>query len=150
VAGGEARLRTRSGNDWTGSFPAIAAALEKLKVRDVVLDMEAVILDAEGKSSFQALQAALGDGGRPERIVAYVFDLLHLDGESLVKQSLTERKKKLEALFKKSKLGAACAIASTSPLRARRFTRRPAPRDWKASSRNLPVRRIFLAGRNHG
>jgi bifunctional non-homologous end joining protein LigD len=106
VAGSESRLRTRNGNDWTESFPAIAEALKKLKVRDAVLDMEAVILDAEGKSSFQALQAALGDSGRPERIVGYVFDLLHLDGESLIKQPLLERKKKLEALFKKSKPGA--------------------------------------------
>jgi LigD, primase-polymerase domain/ATP dependent DNA ligase domain len=52
------------------------------------------------------LQAALGDGGRPERIVAYVFDLLHLDGENLTKLPLTERKKKLDELLKKSKLGA--------------------------------------------
>ena len=106
VAGGETRLRTRNGNDWTESFPAIAASLKKLKVDDAVVDMEAVILDDEGKSGFQALQAALGDGGRPERIVAYVFDLLHLDGESLTKLPLTERKKKLEALLKKSKPGA--------------------------------------------
>src|SRR5882672_6562064 len=105
VAGSESRLRTRNGNDWTESFPAIAEALKKLKVRDAVLDMEAVILDAEGKSSFQALQAALGDGGRPERIVGYVFDLLHLEGENLTKLPLTERKKKLESLLKKSKLG---------------------------------------------
>src|SRR6185503_9021474 len=72
-----------------------------------VVDMEAVILDAEGKSSFQGLQAALGDGGRPERIVAYVFDLLHLDGEDLTRRPLTERKKKLETLLRKSKAGAA-------------------------------------------
>ena len=106
LSGAKTRLRTRNGNDWTESFPAIAAALEKLKADDAVVDMEAVILDAEGKSSFQALQAALGDGGRPERIVAYVFDLLHLDGENLTKLPLTERKKKLEELLKKSKLGA--------------------------------------------
>ena len=56
-------LRTRNGKDWTESFPSLAAALENLKVKNAVLDMEAVILDAEGKSSFQALQAALGDGG---------------------------------------------------------------------------------------
>jgi len=105
VAGGETRLRTRNGNDWTESFPAIEASLKKLKADDAVLDLEAVILDAEGKSGFQALQAALGEGGRPERIVAYVFDLLHLDGENLTKLPLTERKKKLEALLKKSKLG---------------------------------------------
>src|SRR5882724_11353230 len=49
VAGGAARLRTRNGNDWTGSFPAIVAALEKLKIDDAVLDMEAVLLDPEGK-----------------------------------------------------------------------------------------------------
>ena len=65
--------------------------------------MEAVILDEQGKSSFQALQAALGDGGNPEKIVAYVFDLLHLDGKDLTKLPLTERKEKLEALLKKSK-----------------------------------------------
>ena len=107
VAGGEGRLRTRNGNDWTESFPGIAAGLKQLKADDAVLDMEAVILDAEGKSGFQALQEALGEGGRPERIVAYVFDLLHLDGERLTELPLTERKKKLEALLKKSKPGAA-------------------------------------------
>ena len=106
VAGGEARLRTRNGNEWTGSFPAIASAMQKLKAVNAVLDMEAVILDAEGKTSFQALQVALGDGGRPEQIVAYTFDLLHLDGENLTKQPLIERKKKLEALLRKSKPGA--------------------------------------------
>jgi bifunctional non-homologous end joining protein LigD len=105
VAGGESRLRTRNGKDWTESFPAIAAALKKLKVDDAVLDMEAVILDDEGKSGFQALQAALGEGGRPERIIAYVFDLLHLDSESLTELPLTERKKKLEALLRKSRPG---------------------------------------------
>ena len=103
VTGGEARLRTRNGNDWTGNFPSIAEALPKLKAHDAVVDMEAVILDAEGKSSFQGLQGALGEGGRPELIVAYVFDLLHLDGENLTKLPLTERKKKLDALIRKSK-----------------------------------------------
>ena len=103
AAGGAARLRTRNGNDWTESFPAIVEALEKLKVDSAVLDMEAVLLDAEGKSSFQALQSALGDGGRPERITAYVFDLLHLDGKDLTGLSLNERKDKLKALLAKSK-----------------------------------------------
>src|ERR1700682_625188 len=98
-----ARLRTRNGKDWTGSFPALTAAMETLKVKDAVLDMEAVIVDEKGKSSFQALQAALGDEGKPEKIVAYVFDLLHLDGKDLTRLPLTERKEKLESLLKKSK-----------------------------------------------
>ena len=54
--------------------------LQHLKIDSAVLDMEAVLLDPEGKSNFQALQAALGEGGHPERIVAYGFDLLYLDG----------------------------------------------------------------------
>ncbi len=100
---GTTRLRTRNGNDWTDSFPAIVSALEKLKVGSAVLDMEAVLLDVEGKSSFQALQAALGEGGDSGKIVAYVFDLLHLDGKDLTKLSLIERKEKLKALLKTSK-----------------------------------------------
>ncbi|HUQ94628.1 MAG TPA: DNA ligase D [Bryobacteraceae bacterium] len=103
VAGGAARLRTRSGNDWTESFPSIVAAMQALKIDSAVLDMEAVLLDPEGKSSFQALQAALGDGGRPERITAYVFDLLQLDGSDLTGLPLTERKDKLKAMLAKSK-----------------------------------------------
>ncbi len=103
VSGGTARLRTRNGKDWTNSFPSISAALEKLKVKDAVLDMEAVILDAQGKSSFQTLQAALGDRGDSSRIVAYVFDLLYLDGKDLTQHPLTERKEKLENLLKRSK-----------------------------------------------
>lgn len=102
AARGSARLRTRNGNDWTERFPATAAALEKLKVDSAVLDMETVILDAHGKSSFQSLQTALGEGRHPERIVAYVFDLLHLDGKDLTGLPLTERKSKLKALLGKS------------------------------------------------
>ena len=84
VSDGTAALRTRNGKDWTESLPSLVTAMEKLKVEDAVLDMEAVIVDEKGKSSFQALQAALSDGGKPENIVAYVFDLLRLDGNDLI------------------------------------------------------------------
>ena len=102
VAGGTARLRTRNGNDWTHKFPSLLSALEDLKIDSAVLDMEAVLLDAEGQSSFQALQAALGEGGHPERIVAYVFDLLYLNGSDLTRLPLIERKGKLQSLLAKS------------------------------------------------
>jgi len=99
VSGGETRLMTRNGKDWTSKFPSLTGALVKLMVKDAVLDMEAVVLDAEGKSSFQKLQEALGDGGDPEKIIAYVFDLLHLNGEDLTRLPLIERKEKLRALL---------------------------------------------------
>lgn len=96
---GVAILRTRNRKDWTGSFPSLAAALRKLKAKDAVLDMEAVVLDASGKSSFQSLQAAFGDAGSSAKIIAYVFDLLHLDGRDLTPLPLTERKEKLRKLL---------------------------------------------------
>ena len=49
------------------------------------------------------MQNALGEGGDRKRIVAYVFDLLYLDGKDLTKLPLVERKEKLEALLGKSK-----------------------------------------------
>ena len=107
VSGGAMLLRTRNGKDWTETFPSLAKSLENLKAKDAVLDMESVILEAEAKSSFQALQAALGGGGNREKIVAYVFDLLYLDGKDLTALPLSERKEKLQALLKASKESAA-------------------------------------------
>lgn len=103
VSGGMPLLRTRNGKDWTGSFPSLTSALEGLKVKDAVLDMEAVMLDAQDKSSFQDLQNALGEGGNAGRIIAYVFDLLHLDGMDLTPLPLTQRKEKLRTILKTSK-----------------------------------------------
>ena len=112
VSEGASRLRTRNGKDWSGSFPSISEALEKLKVTDAIVDMEAVVLDEQGKSNFQALQAALGSGGDPSGIVAYAFDLLYLDGKDLTKQPLTERKDKLQKILKQSKTDSALNYSS--------------------------------------
>lgn len=105
LANGSVRLLTRNGKDWTGSFPAIVEGLQRLPASNAVLDMEAVILDAKGTSSFQALQAALGAGGDHSRIVACVFDLLYLDGEDLSSEPLTQRKEHLRKLLKGAKRG---------------------------------------------
>ena len=103
LAGGGASLRTRNGNDWTTSFPAISVTLRKVKAKSAVVDMEAVVLDKEGKSSFQALQSALRENGDADSIIAFAFDLLHLNGEDLAKRPLVERKEELRKLLKKSK-----------------------------------------------
>jgi bifunctional non-homologous end joining protein LigD len=95
-------LITRNGKDWTGSFPSLSAALLGLASDNAVLDMEAVILDSHGKSNFQSLQNALGEGRDRKGIVAYIFDLLYLDGEDLTKLPLLRRKEKLKALLGKS------------------------------------------------
>ena len=103
VSAGEACIRTRNGKEWTERFPSIAGALKTLKAKSAVLDMEAVILDKQGRSNFQNLQAALGDGGDSNAIVAYVFDLLYLNGKDFTKLPLIERKDKLQELMTASK-----------------------------------------------
>jgi bifunctional non-homologous end joining protein LigD len=62
-----------------------------------VLDGEVVALDEEGRSSFQLLQAREMEG-RKSPIYFYAFDLLQLDGKSLVLLPLEARKDVLEKL----------------------------------------------------
>ena len=97
VGGGGARAFTRSGLDWSDRFPGIVGAAAKLKVTSALLDGEAVVLDDEGRSRFQALQAALK--GAPDSIDYFAFDLLELNGQDLTQLPLTERKKKLQAIL---------------------------------------------------
>jgi bifunctional non-homologous end joining protein LigD len=93
VGGGKARAYTRSGLDWSDKFAPIIAAAEKLNVQSALIDGEAVVLDAAGKSNFQALQASL-KGGKAD-LVYFAFDLLEFDGEDLQSRRLTDRKKTL-------------------------------------------------------
>jgi len=97
IGGGKARAFTRSGLDWSDRFPGIVEAATKLKVTSALIDGEAVVLDDEGRSRFQALQAALK--GAPDSIDYFAFDLLELNGEDLSQLPLTERKKKLQAIL---------------------------------------------------
>ena len=101
VGAGKARAYTRSGLDWSDKFARIIAAAEKLKVSSALIDGEAVVLDAAGKTNFQALQASL-KGGKAD-LVYFAFDLLELDGEDLKALPLTKRKEKLAKLIGKSK-----------------------------------------------
>src|SRR6201996_112525 len=101
VGKGQARAYTRSGLDWSDKFAPIVAAAAKLKVGTALIDGEAVVLDAAGKTNFQALQASL-KGGKAE-LMYFAFDLLELDGEDLKALPLVERKEKLAKLLGKSK-----------------------------------------------
>jgi len=97
VGGGEARAYTRSGLDWSEKFGGIVAAAAQLRVGSALIDGEAVVLEADGRSSFQALQGALK--GAPASIDYYAFDLLELDGKDLTRLPLTERKEQLRAII---------------------------------------------------
>ncbi|HEX4965277.1 MAG TPA: DNA ligase D [Thermoanaerobaculia bacterium] len=95
---GEARLVTRNGKDWTDRFAPVAREAAKLPVRQAVLDGEVVVLEADGTTSFQALQNALAEE-RGGDLVYFVFDLLYLDGYDLRPAPLAARKEALAALL---------------------------------------------------
>ena len=97
MGNGEGRAFTRSGLDWSERFGTIVAAGLTLPTRSALIDGEAVVLDDDGNSNFQALQAAIK--GSPKAIHFYAFDLLHLDGEDLTGLPLLERKARLATLL---------------------------------------------------
>ena len=97
---GEVILRTRRGLDWTVRFKPIAARIGALPARKALIDGELVVEDEGGVSSFSLLQQDL-QAGRADRMVFYVFDLLHLDGADIRKLPLTERKRRLADLIKR-------------------------------------------------
>jgi bifunctional non-homologous end joining protein LigD len=99
LAKGKATFSTRRGNDWTDSFGHLASAAAFLPADSALLDGEVAWVSAEGRSDFQALQKALGEGD-DERLVYFVFDLLHLDGQDLTRAPLHARKDLLAALLR--------------------------------------------------
>jgi bifunctional non-homologous end joining protein LigD len=92
--GDKVRLLSRNGNELRSRFPEIADAIKELPLKECVIDGEVVALDEEGRSSFQLLQA-LETEGRKDPVLFYVFDLLQLNGRSLIKLPLTQRKELL-------------------------------------------------------
>jgi len=57
------RLITRSGYDWTSRFPWIGEAALKNRVRQFVIDGEAVVLGVDGYSDFNALHSGRHNDG---------------------------------------------------------------------------------------
>jgi len=103
---GRLRFESRNLNDITASYPELARLNRALSSHAAVLDGEIVAFDADGRPSFGALQSRMhvSSPARAKRLaqttpVTYViFDLLWLDGHSLMGRRLDERRAALEAL----------------------------------------------------
>ena len=94
---GGTRMISRNGKDWTGKFPPVAEALSRLPVHSAWIDGEVTVIDARGRSSFQALQNALS--GDPAALTFFAFDLPYLNGVDLRGVALAERKSVLKELL---------------------------------------------------
>jgi len=96
IAGGSIAMWSRNELDLAPRFPVVAAALSKLKLPEVVLDGEVVVLDEQGAPRFQLLQ----QGDRREILI--VFDILWLDGHDLRKLTYDQRREILEKTLKRT------------------------------------------------
>jgi bifunctional non-homologous end joining protein LigD len=95
--GEQVSLLSRNHNDLSARFPEVVQSVKTLPAHECVLDGEVVALDDEGRSSFQLLQAREMEG-RKSPVYFYAFDLLQLDGKSLISLPLEARKNVLEKL----------------------------------------------------
>ena len=98
LQGGQVRLMTRGGLDWTGRYGDLGAAFERLACDSAVIDGETVVLDDKGISRFDLLKTELSEGDGTA-LVYFAFDLLYLNGWDLRGVDLEKRKEHLKRLL---------------------------------------------------
>ena len=106
VEGGRVALYTRRGLDAAEYFPELAGSPDWIAAHRAIVDGEVVALDSNGEPDFgllQARRAATGHaaGREPGSGLVYaVFDILHLDGRSLLDEPLETRKRILRSVLR--------------------------------------------------
>jgi bifunctional non-homologous end joining protein LigD len=103
---GRLRLESRNLNDITEAYPEVRGILLDAGMRDLVLDGEIVAFGENGRPSFERLQrrmhvtspSAVRRLSRSTPVVYAIFDLLYLDGHSLMSLPYEQRRERLEAL----------------------------------------------------
>jgi len=96
---GDVRVIDADGTDRTAALPELAGTAVRVAARSAVLDGELVVVDAGGRADAPALAARLT--GTPGRAAAFLaFDLLHLDGVSLLNHSLVKRRAALRRILR--------------------------------------------------
>ena len=89
---GRLRLATRNGHDVTAEYPQLRPLGAELADHHVILDGEVVALDEHGVPQFEEMQ----NRARAARIEFWAFDILELDGQSLLRVKYRDRRRLLE------------------------------------------------------
>jgi bifunctional non-homologous end joining protein LigD len=105
TCGDETMLVSRNLKDITHSYPELGRLHEQLVAIDAIVDGEIVAM-SEGRPSFERLQSRINlqnprdiERATKEIPVTYIaFDLLYLDGRSVIREPLEERKRLLDEL----------------------------------------------------
>ncbi len=103
---GELRLESRNLNDVSAQYPELGRLNRALSSHAAVLDGEVVAFDEHGRPSFEALQQRMHVSSKAQvkrlaqgtPVTYVIFDLLWLDGHSLMELPYSERRELLSAL----------------------------------------------------
>jgi bifunctional non-homologous end joining protein LigD len=103
---GRLRLHSRNLHEISASYPELGRLARALGSHRAILDGEIVSLDSEGRPSFGKLARRMGvsSPARAKRLAAsapvtyVIFDLLWLDGHSLMERPYEERRRRLAEL----------------------------------------------------
>ena len=104
VRGGRVRAMTRNDLEVSATYPEVSALSALLGDRDAVLDGEVVALGAQRQPDFGRLQSRMHVARPGDDLLArvpvvyYVFDLLHVDGRSLLDAPYSQRREELSGL----------------------------------------------------
>jgi bifunctional non-homologous end joining protein LigD len=93
------RLLTRNLKDGATYFPGLAGTPTWIEASEAIVDGEVVALDEDGRPDFGLLQERLGNASA-KGLVYQVFDLLYLDGRSLLQVPLEDRKRLLQSVLR--------------------------------------------------
>ena len=91
---GRLRLQSRNGRDVTSEYPQLRPLAATLAEHHVILDGEVVALDGRGVPSFREMQ----NRARATRLEFWAFDILSMDGRSLLRTAYRDRRRVLEKL----------------------------------------------------
>jgi DNA ligase-1 len=92
---GQVRVYSRTLNDVTGELPTVVNISKVIDMSEVILDGEAVVLTADKRPvRFQDTMKGLGSA------VPFFFDILYLDGTSLLDQPYSARSKLLPEKYR--------------------------------------------------
>ncbi len=105
--GSEVRVFTRSLDDITSRLPDVVEVVAAMPAETVVLDGEAIALRPDGRPQpFQVTGARTASSRDPAQLreqtplTTYVFDVLHVDGRSLLDEPLSVRREALDLLLR--------------------------------------------------
>ncbi|MDF2747237.1 MAG: ligD [Propionibacteriaceae bacterium] len=107
LADGRVELRSRRGRDDTAAYFDVAEDLARLTVETAILDGEVVVLDRAGRPRFGLLQNRINltkpvdihrvAASYPAQLM--LFDILEVNGQSLLKRTYLERRAVLEKVI---------------------------------------------------